>query len=84
MQEIVLFTAHGFLGGLLWLFVNWQWSKKAIAQHTIVSALAGYVYWLLYSEYDFPNRVMAIVVGYCSVDFVKQIISFFGGKKWQR
>jgi len=84
MQEIGLFMAHGLLGGVLWLFVNWQWTKKAIAQHTIVSALAGYLYWVLYSDYNFPNRLIAIMCGYFSVDFVKQIISFFGGKKWQR
>jgi len=80
MQEIGLFTAHGLLGGILWLFVNWQWTKKAIAQHTIVSAISGYLYWCLYSEYNFPNTIMAIVCGYFSVDFVKQIMESFGKK----
>jgi len=81
MQEIGLFMAHGLLGGVLWLLVNWQWSKKAIAQHTIVSAMAGYLYWILYSDYNFPNRLIAIMCGYFSVDFVKQIVEFFGKRK---
>jgi len=78
--EIGLFVFHGLLGGFLWLFANWQWTKKAIAQHTIVSAIAGYLYWLLHSEYNFPNSVMTIMSGYFSVDFVKQVAEFFGKK----
>jgi len=40
-NEVLIFIFHGFLGGVLWLFMNWIWTKKAIAQHTIVSAIAG-------------------------------------------
>jgi len=76
--EVVLFVFHGLLGGILWLFVNWQWSRKPVLQHTIVSAISGYVYWLLHSEYNFPNSVMTVVSGYFSVDFVKHVFEFFG------
>lgn len=72
--EMSLFIVHGLLGGILWLFIHWVWTKKAIAQHTVVSAISGYLYWCLHSEYNFPNSVMAIVSGYFSVDFVKQIM----------
>ncbi|RKX44968.1 MAG: hypothetical protein DRP27_05335 [Thermotogae bacterium] len=79
--EMGVFILHGFIGGVLWLFVHWQWSKKAIAQHTFVSAIAGYLYWLLHSEYNFPNGFMAIISGYASVDFIKQIVEVFGRKR---
>jgi len=78
--DVVLFIFHGFLGGLLWLLIYWRWNKRAVVQHTIVSAIAGYLYWLLHSEYNFPNAIMTIVVGYFSVDFVKQIMRFFAKK----
>ena len=84
MIEISMFVFHGLLGGVLWLFMNWVWTKKAIAQHTIVSAIAGYFYWLLHSEYNFPNSVMTIVSGYFSVDFMKHVFDFFGRRMERR
>jgi len=75
--DAILFSFHGFLGGVLWLFVKWRWRKKEVAQHTIVSAIAGYIYYLLHSEYNFPNSVIAVVVGYFSVDFVRNIFEKF-------
>jgi len=80
LYQILLFVFHGLLGGILWLFTHWVWTRKAIAQHTIVSAITGYLYWLLYSEYNFPNSVMSVVAGYFGVDFVKQLVEFFGKK----
>lgn len=79
-NDILYFVAHGFLGGVLWLLIHWKWTRKIVIQHTLVSALSGYIYYLLHSEYNFPNAVMSIVSGYFSVDFVKQIADFFGGK----
>lgn len=81
VTEVIIFIFHGFLGGVLWLLVNWQWSKRSIVQHTIVSAISGYIYWLLHSEYNFPNSMMAIVTGYFSVDFIKHVFDFLGKKK---
>jgi len=75
--DAILFSFHGFLGGVLWLLVNWKWRKKEVAQHTIVSTIAGYIYYLLHSEYNFPNSVIAIVVGYFSVDFVRNVFKRF-------
>lgn len=75
--DAILFSFHGFLGGVLWLLVNWKWRKKEVAQHTIVSIIAGYIYYLLHSEYNFPNSVIAIVVGYFSVDFVRNVFKRF-------
>lgn len=80
ITEILYFIFNGLVGGVLWLFTHWVWTRKAIAQHTIVSAIAGYLYWLLHSEYNFPNGVMSIVSGYFSVDFIKQLTTFFGGR----
>jgi len=73
----LLFVFHGFLGGLLWLLTKWIWTKKAVIQHTLVSALCGYLYYLLHSEYNFPNSVMAILAGYFGVDFVLSIMERF-------
>jgi len=81
LLEIFLFVFHGFLGGVLWLFIHWKWTKKSIVQHTIVSAMAGYLYWLLHSEYNFPNSVMTIIAGYFSVDFFKEVFEFFGKRR---
>ena len=85
MQGVVaLFIIHGLLGGILWLLIHWQWTKKAVVQHTIVSAIAGYLYWLLHSEFNFPNSLMSVISGYFGVDFIKQIVEFFGKAKRYR
>jgi len=83
-EEVALFVIHGFLGGVLWLLIHWQWTKKAVVQHTIVSAIAGYIYWLLHSEYNFPNGLMSIISGYFGVDFIKQVVELFGKAKRYR
>ena len=78
--QIWLFIFHGFLGGVLWILVHWKWDKRNITQHTVVSAIAGYIYWILHNKYACSDSFMAIIVGYFSVDFIKQITSFFGKK----
>jgi len=83
-DDVVLFVFHGLLGGILWLFIHWEWTKKAIAQHTVVSAIAGYLYCLLHSEYNFPNSVMTIVSGYFSTDFIKSVFEFLWKKRSER
>jgi len=82
--EPIFFAFHGLLGGILWLLINWKWIKKAVIQHTIVSALAGYVFFLLHSSYNLPNLIGAMIFGYFSVDIIKELFERMGGVKERR
>jgi len=73
-MDVLLFIFHGFLGGLLWLLVKWKWEKRAVIQHTIVSMICGYIYYILHQEYNLPNSVATIVAGYFSVDFIQTLM----------
>ncbi len=63
------------------MLVHWKWDKKSIIQHTIVSSIAGYVYWMLHNKYACSDTFMSMIVGYFSVDFIKQVADFFGKKE---
>jgi len=78
MEQVMLFIIHGFIGGVLWLMIHWTWDVKNVTQHTIVSAISGYIYWILHYEYNFPNAFLTIVVGYFSTDFIKNLFEKLG------
>lgn len=81
MYEILLFVFHGFLGAFLAVLLKayslkYLYSKKAVLRY-ILGAVIGYIYFWAYSEYNFPNGVMAIVAGYAGKDFIETLISKF-------
>ncbi len=81
---MLLFMLHGLLGALLAVVV---WSKSArdlysydAVRSYIIGALAGYIYYYLYSEYSFPNAVMSIIAGYFGKDFIEALLDKFKHK----
>jgi len=81
---VLLFMLHGLLGALLAVVV---WSKSArdlysydAVRSYIIGALAGYIYYYLYSEYSFPNAVMSIIAGYFGKDFIEALLDKFKHK----
>ncbi|MEM3964871.1 MAG: hypothetical protein QW584_04015 [Thermofilaceae archaeon] len=77
MQNTLKFVVLGAVGAILYILV---WSKNfrdlvkyESFRHIAVGALAGYIYSILYSEYSFPDSVMATVVGYFGPDFVEAL-----------
>lgn len=74
ITTISIFIFHGLIGGILYILINKIWRKrKEVCRRLIVSAISGYIYYLLHSSYSFPDSVMAIVFGYFSVDVIKKI-----------
>jgi len=76
--EIALFAVLGLLGGFVHVFIDSKaWSgllKFESVKQTIVGGFAGGLYWFLYAEHNYPDKMMAFVVGYSGTDFIIKLI----------
>jgi hypothetical protein len=76
--EVLYFASFGTFGALLYVITqakSWDDIKKfESVKHIILGPLIGFFYQCLYSEYNFPNTVMAIVAGYAGTQFVTWIM----------
>jgi len=76
--ETLLFVLHGLLGAFL-SQIMWAksykdlYSFKAISTY-IIGGIAGYIYYYLHSDYNLPNSLLTIVVGYFAKDFIHAIL----------
>lgn len=75
------FTFMGTLGAVLYVLT---WSRDwgdvvrfESVRHVAIGAIIGYVYFVLHSEHNFPNSIMAMVAGYMGSDFVQSLVERF-------
>jgi flagellar biosynthesis protein FliR len=75
MEQLIAFTILGALGGVLRVLIHTNSLQEAIqydnAKWVIVGAISGLAYYFLYTDYNFPNHFMALVVGYSGADFIE-------------
>jgi len=78
---ILQFVFTAILGGLAYIFLwakTWDDLKDfENLRHVVLSAIAGYIYYFLHSDYNFPNSVIVFVVGYFAPDFLQGILERF-------
>jgi len=80
----LLFAFHGLIGAFL---ATLFWSEKAsdlksykAIRNYLIGAIAGYIYFWLHSEYNFPNALMTIVFGYFGKDILESLFERFRKK----
>jgi len=77
MIESLRFAFLGLIGALLYVLIwskTWEDLKTYESfRHLLIGVLSGYVYSIMHSEYNFPNSVMSIVVGYFGPDIIQAI-----------
>jgi len=66
---------NGLVGAFL-ATLFWSKSAKDLVSYEgvrnyVVGLISGYIYYLLYSEYNFPNALMCIVFGYFGKDVIE-------------
>jgi len=78
MSDLLFFVCSGLVGALLYVLM---WARSAgelksfsSLKYLVIGALAGYAYYFLHTEYDFPNALMAIVAGYFADDFLEALV----------
>ena len=73
--EACWFVMLGLLGGVAYVIINsdsWgDLSTFASCKRYIVGAISGFLYQILYSDYNFPNSVMCFVAGYMGTTFIE-------------
>jgi len=77
VETMLLFAFMGFLGGLARaLIVAKKWSdvrKFKTLRRVVIGVISGFVYFQLWSQYTFPNTIMAFVVGWWGVSFLERL-----------
>jgi len=73
MIEPLTFAFHGLLGAVLYILVWKVKEKYEFLRHSIVGTVMGYFFFLLHSQYAFPNLIMATVFGYFGIDIAERV-----------
>lgn len=78
IEQIIWFIFLGLLGGVTYIFINSDSIDDLITfeafKKYIVGGIAGLLYFILYSDYGFPNSIMCFVSGYSGTSFIKGLI----------
>jgi len=79
--EIFYFMVMGFIGGFLHVIINadslGDLKTFSSLKRLVLGPCSGFIYSLLYSEYNFPNSLMAIASGWLGTDFILKIMEKF-------
>lgn len=78
IPQIIYFIVLGLAGGLAYVFMHsddWEdFTKFDASKRVILGGIIGGVYWILYSEHNFPNMAMTFVSGYMGTDFIEKLV----------
>jgi len=77
-MDVTMFIFSGLLGGvasaLLWV-KNWCDIKKfEFARSIVLGAIGGFLYYLMHTEWNVPNGVVAFTFGYAFQDIVEGVV----------
>lgn len=75
------FIVMALMGALAYIYFYSVTDKKLRERHLVLSVIAGFIYYILYSEHNFPNTIMCIVTGWFAPDFVEGIMKKYKEKK---
>ncbi|MDH5440452.1 MAG: hypothetical protein OEY31_07595 [Candidatus Bathyarchaeota archaeon] len=74
LPVFALFIVNALIGSVGFIYFYSITDKKQIIRHLILAVIAAYVYFLLHTDYNFPNAVMTIIVGWFAPDFIQSIM----------
>ena len=81
LNEIIYFMGLGIIGAVAYIIIKSdEWSDLTTYEtfkRLLLGGLSGFIYQLLYSNYDFPNSIMCVVSGYMGTDFIISIMEKF-------
>jgi len=83
MIDALLFVVHAVIGAFVAVVMRARDARYlaswSAGKRYILGAVAGYVYYWLYSELSFPNLIMAFVVGYAAKEFLEGLFERLRG-----
>jgi flagellar biosynthesis protein FliR len=74
MEQLIAFILLGALGGVLRVLLHTASISEAIqyanSKWVLVGGIVGLAYYFLYTDYNFPNSLMALIAGYSGADLI--------------
>jgi len=74
---LLTFTVLGLLGGLaVALLLAKKWKdlyEFSFFRRVVAGAISGFIYYFLWSDWSYPNAVMAFVAGMWGTDFLERL-----------
>ena len=84
IEQMFWFIFLGFLGGVTHILIESKsfsdLTKLESIKTSIIAIIVGFLYDILYSDYNFPNFLMCWVAGYMGVDFIEKLLGNFDKK----
>ena len=81
VNEVTYFVTMGVMGAIIYLFLKSEDWKDLVTfdafKRLLLGAASGFIYQILYSEYNWPNSVMCIASGYLGTDFIVGVMNKF-------
>jgi len=74
------FIVNALIGAVAYIYFYSIYDKKQAVRQLILAGIAGYIYFIGHSEYNFPNTLVTIVVGWFAPDFIEGIITKYKEK----
>jgi len=70
-----------FLGAVVYVLLEakkWRdLMRFKSVRHIIIGIVVGYVYSILYTEYNYPNLIMCFVCGFFGTSFIESVVRRF-------
>jgi len=78
VEQVIWFIILGLAGGVAYVFMHsddWEdLTGFGAFKRIVIGGIVGGIYFVLYSEHDFPNSVMSFISGYMGTDFIERLI----------
>jgi len=71
--DALIFAVHGLIGAVLYVLFWRVKEPYEIARHCVVGACVGYAFFFAHTQYDIPNLLVAIFLGYAGIDIVEAV-----------
>lgn len=76
--QILYFVVLGLLGGFVAVLLPAKGFSDlttfASVKRYVVGGIVGGLYFMLYSQHNFPNFIMAFISGYSGTDFINKLL----------
>jgi len=83
--EVLWFIFLGLLGGVAYVIINSDSMDDlftyASGKRYVIGIISGFLYQILYSQYDFPNSIMCFVSGYMGTTFIEGLTERLSNNK---
>jgi len=79
IPQILWFIVLGFVGGFTYILVEkaqkWEdLTTFSSVKRYVLGGIVGGLYWIAYSEYNYPNMLMTFVSGYMGTSFIEALV----------